>query len=401
MPEPPKRRRSLSDLGGRVHLRGDRPLAELLARAFSESAVEDPDTLTHGFHTYPARMHPAVPRVLLRALTTSGARVLDPFCGSGTTLVEARAHGCAATGIDLNPMALRVAEVKCRVVDDPALESYRLDLKRVVAASEARVKARAPSRAPLSPDEVRRYEGHVLRELAGLWEEIRAVENEDNRRALEVVLSSIVVKFSRQRADTAEDVIEKRIGRFVPTRFFARKGEELAQRWQALREVVPAHTEAPRLLEGDARRLADLMPRDERFDLVVSSPPYGGTYDYHTHHRLRLAWLRLEDTSLRRGEMGARRRLSQGRGGKEQWDRELSAFLSALSRRLHEKSTAVLLMGDGEVEGIRVPADEQLERLCEPAPLRVVAVASEPRRDWRGGPGRREHLVALQMRSQR
>lgn len=391
----PHKRRALSSLGGGVKVRGERATADVLAAALKRAATEDADTLTHGFHTYPARMHPAVPRALIEALSPAESAVLDPFCGSGTTLVEGRALGRSATGVDLNPLALRVAEVKCRTPSDDELEAFHADLQRVVAASEERVKARAPSRAPLSPDDVRRYDAHVLKELAGLWEEIRDVPNDDNRRALEVVLSAIVVKFSKQRADTAEAAAEKRIGRFVPTRFFQRKGEELARRWQELRGVVPPGTPAVRLMEGDARRLDERLPRGARFSLAVTSPPYGGTYDYYAHHRLRFAWLGIDDRSLRAGEIGARRRLSRGQGKRELWDQEVLAFLSALDKRLDDEGTAVLLMGDGEVGGERVPADEQIERLCPRARLAVAAVASEPRRDWRGGPPRKEHLIAL------
>ena len=70
--------------------------------------------------------------------------------------------------------------------------------------SEGRVRARVPVRAPLSPEEVRWYDAHVLKEMAGLVEEIRAVPERVIRDALMLVFSSLVVKFSRQRSDTSE-----------------------------------------------------------------------------------------------------------------------------------------------------------------------------------------------------
>ena len=71
------------------------------------------DSLTHGFHAYPARMHPAIARTLLGELSVGpGSRVLDPFCGSGTVAIEAMIAGWRAHGSDLDPLALRLARVK-------------------------------------------------------------------------------------------------------------------------------------------------------------------------------------------------------------------------------------------------------------------------------------------------
>src|SRR5690606_30502428 len=109
--------------------------------------------------------------------------------------------------------------------------------------------------------------------------EIEALPDGFERRALQIVLSSIIVKFSRQRAETTERAVDKRIGKKVVTGFFARKAEELGQRLAALADQAPPDGPEPRLLLGDARSLREVVGR-WRFDLVLSSPPYGGTYDY-------------------------------------------------------------------------------------------------------------------------
>ncbi|MCA9698295.1 MAG: hypothetical protein KC431_12275, partial [Myxococcales bacterium] len=134
-------------------------------------------------------------------------------------------------------------------------------------------------------------------------------------------------------------------------------------------------------------------------DLVLTSPPYGGTYDYLAHHARRHAWLGINPKQLREGEIGARRDLSagKGRGRGEHWDRQIVETLGAMRALMHEESLAVLLVGDAEVGGRRMAADRQLERLAPEAELEFVAAASSPRPDWRGGPPRKEHLVALRV----
>jgi hypothetical protein len=256
----------------------------------------------------------------------------------------------------------------------------------------------------------------VLLELAGLHAEIGALPVGLPRRALEVLFSAIVVKFSRQRADTSERAVQKRIGKKVVTGFFARKLEELLRRWAELAAVAPPEGPAPRLCEGDARRLGEVLGR-WRFDLVLGSPPYGGTYDYAEHHARRMAWLGLSSRGLLQGELGARRNLSSpgrgsgargsrgdeaARGGSEavaRWEREVEDLLRSIARVLSPRGRVVLLVGDAEVGGRRIAADRQLEVLADRAGLEVVASASQRRPDWEGGAPRREHLVALEPRA--
>src|SRR5437660_502917 len=66
-----------------------------------------------GLHPYPAKFVAELPRALLNVLPIpTGAAVLDPFCGSGTTLVECQRCGVPSFGIDLNPIACLMARVK-------------------------------------------------------------------------------------------------------------------------------------------------------------------------------------------------------------------------------------------------------------------------------------------------
>ncbi len=392
-------RRALSSLQRPVRRSGEQRWAAALFEALDQAASEDADTLTHGFHAYPARLHPAVASTLLDAWPFEGAsgaastpHVVDPFCGSGTVLVEARRRGFSSTGVDLNPVALRVARVKADVRDAASREAFTARLDDVVARSKERVRARAPGRAPVSKAQAERFEGHVLRELAGLYAEIEAVDDERDRRALEVVLSAIVVKVSKQRADTDErEAAGRRIGRFVPTEIFHKKGAELVERWAALAAACPARSPAPELFLDDARRLPRVL--SSKADIVITSPPYAGTYDYARHHALRAPWLGV-DTRPMRDEIGARRTLT-GAGARARWDQEVLDVLCALAASLAPKGAVFLVVGDGEIGGARVRANEHLASLAPGAGLVVTATASAPRPDWRGGAPREEHIVAL------
>jgi hypothetical protein len=400
------KREALSNVGGPVEARGDAAFRFVLAEAMR---AQDPDengellvardALTHGFHAYPARMHPAIARVVLRELSLGPkSEVLDPFCGSGTVAVEAMVAGWKSLGSDLDPLALRLARVKTERRSERERERFLDRCAAVAKASERRVRDRVDVRAQLSAQERAWYDVHVLKELAGLLEELRAVEPEADRRALELLFSAIVVKFSRQRAETAARTGGKHIRKGLPTEFFLRKGQELARCWADLEAEVPRSHPAPRFVLSDARKLPHTLGAEYYCDLILSSPPYGGTYDYSTHHARRHAWLGIDPKPLREGEIGARRQFSGKSGSLPRWDQQMLAVLEAMTQLLAPEGIAVLLVGDAELGGTRERADAQLERLAPRAELEVLAVASQPRPDWRGGSPRREHLVALRRR---
>jgi 16S rRNA G966 N2-methylase RsmD len=396
----PRPRRALHELAPPDRRGGEEAEAQVLERALEQAARGPDDSLTHGFHAYPARMHPGIARTVLQAWARPEGRLLDPFCGSGTVLVEGMCVHARATGVDLNPIALRLTEVKCALRDAECRARFLERLEQVVAASKQRVRARTRVRAPLGPDERKWYEPHVLAELGGLHAEIATVKPKSDRRALEMVLSAIVVKFSRQRAETSTEQVEKRIGKGIVTGFFDRKARELVERWEALFERCEGAL-PPLLREGDATRLGELLPPRHRFELVLSSPPYGGTYDYARQHARRWPWLGIEPRRLKQREIGARRNLS-GRDRNEAvraWDHEVEAMLRSIAGVLTPDGLCVLLIGDGDVGGRRIQADTQLRRLAPATGLELTAWASAPRLDRRGDQSRHEHLLLLRPRS--
>lgn len=385
-PPRPRPKTSLTNTGGELWVAGDPEISDALAYAMQVDDVER-DQLTHGFHSYPARMHWATAQRVLSVFGPDATRVLDPFSGSGTVLIEARVAGIAATGVDLNPLASRLTRVKCDPLD-PARRSQLATLSREVAArSEERVRARVPVRAQLPDGEASWYAPHVLKEMAGLFEEIGAVGDESQRERLLMVFSALVVKFSKQRSDTAEEQVEQRLRKGLVTEFFVRKTSELCERLEALEAAVTGPF--PQILNGDARRLQGRV--QAHFDLVLTSPPYGGTYDYASHHSRRFAWLGIDGSQFAAREIGARRHGD----ARDRFYAEMHAALSSLHSVTVPDAMCFLLMGDAQYGTERVPADELIEALASEVGFEPLALASQLRTDFAGGPPRREHLMAL------
>ena len=376
-------------------LGGEENASFALAHALRDAATHDSDTMTHGFHSYTARIHPRIASSVIRDFAPRDGVVMDPFCGSGTVLVEAILAGHRAVGSDLNPLAVRLAHVKTERRDEESRRVFGELVDSICDASTERVQNRVSVVAKLPKPELRFYDPHVLKELAGLWELIHEVDDRDNLLALEMMFSSIVVKFSKQVADSSGELEEKRIRKGLVTEFFQRKGQELTERWEELYEAWDPEIPEPHIELADVRSLPEVLAPKYHADIVVTSPPYGGTYDYVDHHARRFAWFGIDSRRFFDQEIGARRNISAHHHGAERWDKELFDALHAIADVTRPGGLVVLLQGDGESRGEAIDARAQISKMAPKVGLSTVAVASAPRPDWRGPRRRFEHLMML------
>lgn len=101
---------------------------------------ENTKQFTHCFHIYPAMMIPQIARELIKLYGKSGDLLYDPYCGSGTSLVEARIAGLNAIGTDINPTARLISESKTRDYNQVKLEqectAYLQRVKQLIADVE-------------------------------------------------------------------------------------------------------------------------------------------------------------------------------------------------------------------------------------------------------------------------
>ena len=114
-----RRRCQIDKTVGEVETATD-PIQELIDAVNSQEPVNG---FTHKYYRYPARFSPLFPRAVIRAFTEPGDVVLDPFMGSGTTLVEALTQGRRAVGSDVNSLATFLATVKTSTLSENDLET--------------------------------------------------------------------------------------------------------------------------------------------------------------------------------------------------------------------------------------------------------------------------------------
>ncbi len=402
-PKPePRQRRAFSTLGGPVDVGGEAEGTRVLRKLLDVDPAAA-RALTHGFHSYAGRMHPSIARGAIEAFSKPGETIVDPFCGSGTVLVEAMAAGRAAVGVDASALAVAIARVRSTVLGGEDRERLVAEAARIAEESSERArKRRRPEVPPWAGQEITRFHAHVLFELLGLRELVFATKEDQVGSALRLCLSSILVKFMKAGPEAPRDGEAKRIARGIPSRMLADRAVELARGLASLERRMPPGTPAPEVHEADARALP--LP-DRRAALVLSSPPYAGTYDYAAQHETRFVWLGLSARKFRKVQLGARVS-AIGDARADVWRADETRFVAEMARVLRPGGHALLVVGDGVVDGQPEHAPDSVADAGAPVGLEPIARASQARpiHDRRlaaifGDRPRREHLLLLRKRS--
>lgn len=267
-------------------------------------ATADTKTETHCFHAYPAMMIPQVARRLINMFGQCGMTLLDPFCGSGTTLVEARMANLNAWGIDINPLALLIAHAKTTLLDITSLRRHALclldgfeqDCQRIRKDSEF-----APIPNFFNLDYW--FKPSVSRQLSALHQRIFAIQDTAICKFFQVPFSETAREASYTR-NSEFKLFRMQKGKLeqhnpdVGTMFFSKVARNLRGMAQLTQQAKGSTW--VKILQENTRHQTSIPSNS--VDLVVTSPPYGDsrtTVAYGQFSRLSLQWLGLSWEEIR------------------------------------------------------------------------------------------------------
>jgi len=314
--------------------------------------------LTHGLHPYPAKFIPHIPRELVAALALPGWPVLDPMCGSGTTLVEAALQGHTAIGIDINPIAVLAARAKTVLPCD----ALTRDIERLI--EDLRARAEQPHRIRSTPPSFRNstkwFADHVLRELAYVVHAIEGAEPCARAVAL-AAASAVVVGVSNQESETRWCAKANTV---APGHALTRIADKLHLALARLDEygaLGPASAEVHR---ADAR---SLPLRDASVGTIVTSPPYANSHDYYLYNKLRMFVLGYDVAPVQTGEIGSRNKHSDLKAPIGDYLSEMHEALIEWRRVLVPGGRAAVVVGDAVVRGELFDMATEFERIAAAA----------------------------------
>ena len=263
---------------------------------------------THGFHLYPARMHPEIAKRLIEKYAIKSSDIVfDPFMGSGGVLVESMLHGNNSVGIDLNPFAVLLATVKTTPLNAAKLETT---FNQIILDSKKDKKNKieydnAPNFLPKKPKEKSLkfwYQDDALRDLQILKNHVFLIKDEKTRDFFKICFSLATRKVSFQKNSIYK------IYRMKPDKRELFKPNVLDEFSKTCKNNIKNMKEFSNTLDVNCPKaipiLGNTFDAPELLDgkkptLVVTSPPYGDhgtTVAYGQFSRHPGMWLELEDS---------------------------------------------------------------------------------------------------------
>lgn len=257
----------------------------------------DQSILTHGFHRYPAKFFPELPRWLIKRYSKEGNIILDPFSGSGTTNIEALLTRRDSIGVDVDPFSRYLSKVKTTPLDEEELQStQKFLLKFILNYKPSKVSEKD---IPIFPYRDNWFNKEIILELAYLKKIIDDLDaSGDVKDFFRICFSSIIRCVSNADDNCTRTVIRKKLNKKVYPADALKKFTEVilinVPKMIEFSQKCPFGTKVNFPDTMDARNIS----YQNYFDLAVTSPPYANAVDYPRTHQLESYWLGLTNGSL-------------------------------------------------------------------------------------------------------
>jgi len=274
----------------------------------------------HNLHKYPAKLLFNIPHFLLNNNIFSNINdiVLDPFCGSGTVLLEAILAERNAYGAEINPFARLITEVKITSYD---IEKLKKSYHRL---SE---KIKASSSSPNLVFDKYWFNERIRSELQAIYDAISTVRNNKYRSFFILCLSTTVskvsfadpriyvpVRFKKKQNSSNNKLFNENIDKRFKyleeidvSKIFYQISEDNIEILKSTTKLFKKNTYSAQVICNDARKL--LMNSDgasfqnklksSSVDFIVTSPPYAGAQKYIRSSRLSLPLIGLGNDEIR------------------------------------------------------------------------------------------------------
>ena len=333
--------------------------------------------LTHNVHRYSGKFIPQIAARAIELLTEPGDLVLDPFCGSGTTLLESAIRGRYSLGYDLNPLAVLITQVKITPVQSIQLEHLRVTMRKAVANigthsdlplfSDLAPISEVQEKGIGSDDWFRKwFQPRVLDDLQSLYSTIEAIENVPLQRIGLVAFSNILRKFSNAHSG-------------YPNVMFDRKSplkrSPLPSFLKSLNETIDAVSSIEGILSGQVTariehaNSEELQISDATIDAVVTHPPYIGSVPYAEYGALSLMWLGSDPKALDAALTGGKR---QSKDVVKNFEKSYRKIIGECHRVLKHGHHAFFMVGNPTVKGELVDLREMTVRLAQEYSFRLI-----------------------------
>lgn len=307
--------------------------------------------LSHDIHTYPGKLYPNLAKFFCKALykEQSTNKFLDPFVGSGTTIVEATVEGYDAFYCDINPLARLLTKVKTTQLRKDEIDFYWKKLKSVYKETHVFETIEIINASHW-------YDDRVKNDLDKLMSCINSLDREDIRDFFKIAFSHLARKVSYCDLQVSVPVkikiksnfsvlrkaeIEKRLTYIKSVDVLAAFKEIVEKYGNSLEDFnngLKEYSSIPRLLANNVA----LIKEEGAFDLIMTSPPYGSAQKYIRASSLSLNWLKLstpqEVTTLVNTSIGKERVTKEDKAKGDEYFEKLDTKFKVILEKVKDKN---------------------------------------------------------------
>ena len=256
----------------------------------------------HKLIRYPATMVPLMQSKLIELFTERDSSIrllLDPFMGSGTTLVEANTKGLDTIGIDINPFAYLITSVKLKRI---SLNLLREKSETLVARIENDISIEY-NYWFVKIDKW--FKPEVINELSIIKRNIEMEDDLDYRCVMWVAFAKTVQYSSNDRSSTfklhiksKEDIDSSRVD---VKAYFKKTLQEMQQLYEEYYNGFFCEESVSKVYCGNSIDVLQQKIADNSIDIISTSPPYGDnatTVTYGQYSMLQLRWIPIQDLQI-------------------------------------------------------------------------------------------------------
>lgn len=339
---------------------------------------------THGFHPYPAKFPPHVVKDHIQAYTKQGEIVLDPFCGSGTTLVECRLLNRVGIGIELNPIGALISNSKSSFYSDDDLDELKEIISevqtKIFSFSDWKKDVDVDSVLPIYKNREHWFSETVLDELALIKRDVLDEKTDNNtiQDLLKTGFSKIIVPVSNQQSETRYVSIKKNVQPKKTVSLFLNTIKYYLSQIALYKSNIKKGEEIF-VFEGDTNEKIKSID-EESIDYILTSPPYINSFDYYLYHKHRIFMLGGNPKEIRRKEIGNHHKIDS-----QSFEKAYSEYTSSLSNFLVNSYSCLkndkyltLLIGDGIVKGKKIEIEKVVKEIASEIGFSISNINSNP-----------------------
>lgn len=336
----------------------------------------------HQLHPYFAKYHSELPRRIIQSMTKVNDVVLDPFCGSGTTLVESSLIGRNAIGIDMNPIACLMSNVKTSIISNSkATLIYKLlhdiesDIDSYYGKTQPTSRLNGDNNYKLPQFHNRDFwfTSNALNELAIIKRHILFQKDRVFLNLLLLSFSRIIVFASNQHGESRYTrILKKR----KPKDIFNQFNKVVLNMFEVVKDYNKHRKDVEIKVYNKDSRTMDFI-KDNSIDLVVTSPPYLNSWDYGLYHRFRFFWLDMNVKLYEENEIGKHLRALEGRSKTDEVYRyriDMRAVLKEVSRTLKHNKFCFIVNANSIVKKKFIDTNEILVEEAKKCNLMLIDV---------------------------